>query len=498
MPEQSQRLRQAIRVGNIGIFEHDHEAGTIYWSPELRAMYGWDADEPVTLPKIVAHVHPADAAAVVAAVGRAHDPNGDGLFDIEHRILDRQGRLRWLQTRSQTDFEAAGVRRPGRTIGATQDVTERRLAEERLRVLDSVLSSSTQAIAVADGNGSVTFANAALRKLWGYSERDPLVGRSLFDFWKGNERPEQVLAGLKEARARDVELVASRLDGSSFHLAVRAEAVCAVDGTLTQVLVTFTDVSERKRLEEHLQHVQKMESIGRLAGGVAHDFNNLLSVISGGIELGSAALPPEHPTRACLSDAAQAVRSAAGLTRQLLAFSRKQAIAPRALDLREVICRVAKMLDRLLGGDIRLATVVAPGLMPIWFDPTQVEQIILNLAVNARDAMAQGGQLTIQASNCVIDEQRMAERAEARAGTYVLLAVSDEGIGLSDEVRAHLFEPFFTTKDVGKGTGLGLAMVYGAVEQHGGWLEVESELGRGSTFKIYLPTATPAAPATPS
>jgi len=483
MPEENLRLLQAVRVGNIGIFEHDHEAGTIFWSLELRRIYGWDADEPATLPKILAHAYPEDAPTVVAAVRRAHDPTGDGTFDIEHRIVDRRGAVRWVLTRSQTHFGgAAGQSHPVRTIGAVQDVTDRRTAEDRLRVLDTVMSSSAQAIAIADARGTLTFANTALRRLWGYDDKQTLLGRSLFEFWRIPEPAEAALEQIRAERTRTVELRAMRVDGAAFYLGITAEAVCDAQGALTQVLVTFTDITQRKRLEAELGHAQKMESIGRLAGGVAHDFNNLLTVILGGIELSLPKLPDGHPSRVHLRDVADAAQSAAALTRQLLAFSRKEAIAPRALDLNQVIRRTEKMILRLIGEDIRLQTICGRDLLPVYFDPVQLEQVILNLAVNARDAMAHGGRLTIE--TCLVNQP------SAPPGMPVLLTVSDDGVGISEEVRAHLFEPFFTTKEAGRGTGLGLAMVYGAVQQNGGQIEVESELGQGSVFKIYLPAAT--------
>lgn len=487
MPEENQRLLQAVRAGNIGIFEHDHEAETIFWSPELRQMYGWDADEPATLPKIVSHVYPEDTARVIAAVRRAHDPAGDGTFDIEHRIVDRHGAVRWVLTRSQTHFAgASGQERPVRTIGAVQDVTQRRIADERLRVLDTVLSSSAQAIAIADARGTLTFANAALRRLWGYDDAEALLGRSVFAFFKTGEEPAVTLEQIRAERARTIELPATRADGVSFYLGVTAEAVCDASGALTQLLVTFSDITQRKRLEAELGHAQKMESIGRLAGGVAHDFNNMLTVILGGIELSLPNLTSDNPGRVHLRDAADAAQSAAALTRQLLAFSRKEAITPRALDLNEVIRRMEKMILRLIGEDIRLQTICGRDLPPVCFDPLQLEQVILNLAVNARDAMAQGGRLTIETSRVGGAEGDPPELPRKP----VLLTVSDNGAGISDDVRAHLFEPFFTTKEAGRGTGLGLAMVYGAVQQNGGQIEVESELGRGSVFKIYLPAAT--------
>jgi signal transduction histidine kinase/CheY-like chemotaxis protein len=352
-------------------------------------MYGWDAEEPATLPKIIGHVHPDDVARVVAAVQAAHDPSGEGAFDIEHRMLDRAGALRWVLTRSKTQFEeVAGTRTAIRTIGAVQDVSDRKAAEERLRIL-----------------------------------------------------------------------------------------------------------------EAQLIHSQKIESIGRLAGGIAHDFNNLLTVISGGLELTLADLPADHRDREPLAAAANAAQSAAALTRQLLAFSRKEVITPKVLDLNAIIERVEKMILRLVGEDIAVSTVCAKDLARIRFDPAQVEQIIVNLAVNARDAMPGGGRLTIETSNVHLGAEYAVRHLDVKPGDYVLLAVSDDGAGMSDDVRSHLFEPFFTTKEAGKGTGLGLAMVYGAVKQNGGRIEVYSEPGRGTTFKIYLPAqsgAQDALPQTPS
>jgi two-component system, cell cycle sensor histidine kinase and response regulator CckA len=499
MQENNERLLQAIRAGNIGIFEHNHETDTIYWSPELRRMYGWTLEEVADLPKIISHVHPSDVERVVIAVRSAHDPNGDGSFDIEHRIIDRMGSTRWVLTRSTTYFEgSAGSRRPVRTVGAVQDVTALRAAEERLRVLDTVLTSSVQAVAIADPTGRITFVNAAACALWGYPDLDSLLGRSIFDLWTTLDEPAIALERIKEERIQTVETPATRLDGSPFHLAMTAEAVLDRSGTLTQILVTFADVTDRKRLEAQLAHAQKLESIGRLAGGIAHDFNNILTVISGNLQLGLAALPPEDRTQNFIRDAAEAARSAENLTRQLLAFSRKDAIAPRPVDMKTVIPPTERMIARLLGDKIRLETVCGDGLPPVCVDPGQLQQILMNLAANARDAMPNGGRLKIEASKVNIDKEEAARHVDARPGRYVLLTVSDNGVGMTEEVRAHLFEPFFTSKEPGKGTGLGLAMVYGAVRQNGGFIHFETALNRGTTFSIYLPVVSSGRRVSPS
>ncbi len=490
MQDDDERLRQAVRAGNIGIFDHDHPAGVIFWSEELRQMYGWEPDEPVAIPKIVSHVHPEDLPLVLATLQRAHDPDGDGAFDIEHRIVDRQGRVRWMLTRSLTLFGAVeGKRVPVRTIGAVQDVTHRRLAEERLRVLDTVLRSSAQAIAIADPQGTLTFANAALHRLWGHTDQESLVGRSLFSLWIIDETPAQALARIRDQRLQQVETQAVRVDGSRFDLGLTAEAVRDASGELAQVLVTFSDITGRKRLEVQLAQAQKMESVGRLAGGIAHDFNNVLTVISAGLDLSLGSLAGDHPSRAYLSDVAEAAQSATALTRHLLAFSRKEIIAPRVLDANQLIRRAEKTILRLLGEDIELEIVCAQRLAPICVDPAQLEQIVINLAVNARDAMPEGGRLTVETRDVHFDEGEAARHLDLRPGSYVLLAISDTGSGMTEEVRAHIFEPFFTTKGPGQGTGLGLPMVYGAVQQNGGRIDVSSEVGRGTTFKIYLPAA---------
>jgi CheY-like chemotaxis protein len=233
-----------------------------------------------------------------------------------------------------------------------------------------------------------------------------------------------------------------------------------------------------------------MESIGRLAGGVAHDFNNMLTAIIGYTELARTQLPPDHPVQDDLSNVNDAARRSAALTRQLLAFARKQVISPRAVDLNELIGRVDAMLTRLLGEDIRLVTRLDPGVAPVLIDPGQFEQVLMNLAVNARDAMPDGGTLRIETANATLDDAWCHQHPGSTPGAYGLVRVSDTGMGMSRDVMSHLFEPFFTTKPSGEGTGLGLAMCYGIVRQSGGTIWVSSEVGRGTTFDIYLPRHT--------
>ena len=253
------------------------------------------------------------------------------------------------------------------------------------------------------------------------------------------------------------------------------------------IVANCRDVTDRKRLEGQFRQAQKMESIGRLAGGIAHDFNNLLTAIKGNLELAMMEIQPIDPRFEYLADADKAADSATSLTRQLLTFSRKQVIDPKVINLNDVLTHSRKLLARLIGEDVHLEQFADPKLAQIRFDPSQVEQILINLAVNARDAMPHGGRLALETANVYLDEEYVKSHPYVEPGPYVMLAVSDTGAGMTASVRANLFEPFFTTKEAGRGTGLGLAMVYGAVKQNGGQIEVYSELEHGTTFKIYLP-----------
>jgi PAS domain S-box-containing protein len=484
--ENEERLRQAVRVSHIGIFDHNHVTDTIYWSPRQREIYGWDPNAPVRLADFLALVHPEDAPQIAAGVRRAHDPSGDGAWDVEHRIVRRDGSIRWLIARSQTFFGGEAIRRPARTVGAVIDVTDARLTEQALRLKDQAIATSLNGIAIADADAKIVYVNSAFLRLWGYASEAEVLGRRPMDLGDAGT----ALQALEQLRARGTyqgEVLARRPDGSTFDVLVSANVLRDARGEVVNLMGSFLDVSEAKRLQTQLLHAQKLESVGRLAGGIAHDFNNLLTVIKGYLELALSGLHPRDPLYHDLSEVNAAADSAAALTHQLVAFSRKQIINPQVLSLNEVATRVGRMLPRLLGGDIELRMALAPDLGEVRFDPGQCEQVLINLAVNARDAMPDGGTLTIETANTAFDGAYAGSRPDTQPGDYVTLAVSDTGSGMTEDVKAHLFEPFFTTKGPGRGTGLGLAMVFGAVSQNGGRIEVSSEPGRGATFRIYLP-----------
>jgi PAS domain S-box-containing protein len=254
MSENDERLLQAVRAGGIGIFDHDHATDVIYWSPELRKFYGFAPDEVVTMVTIVAQCYPDDVERVMQAAMRAHSPEGDGSFDIEHRIIDRSGRFRWLLTRSKTLFDGNGAqKRPVRTIGAVQDVTDRHHASAQLRILDTVIRSSGRAVAIADPSGRLTFANEAFVRFWGHERGEDVIDRSLFEFWEPNEGPGEAIAELFRKGTWHAEAVGRRRNGETFDVAVVAEAVCDASGQLAQVFATFTDITASKRVEQALR-----------------------------------------------------------------------------------------------------------------------------------------------------------------------------------------------------------------------------------------------------
>ncbi len=286
------------------------------------------------------------------------------------------------------------------------------------------------------------------------------VGSPVRESWRHRVRDGSVI---------DVEVSAGRIEWEGRHAA----------------LVVSRDVTEKRRIEERLADAEKLEAVGRLAGGVAHDFNNLLTVISG-----YAAMLREDPTRSePLDEIVHAADQAAALTRQLLAFSRRQVLRPQAVDVNEIVGGMTSMLERIIGEDVRVTVQLAEHVAPVDADRAQIERVVLNLAANARDAMPRGGRLTIETADVVLDDTHLATHGDVRPGAHVLLAISDSGVGMSEDVRKRLFEPFFTTKSAGGGTGLGLATVFGVVKQSGGSIFVYSEEGRGTTFKIYLPAS---------
>lgn len=382
-----------------------------------------------------------------------------------------------------------------------RDITKRKVAEEALRISEQRFRDISEAagefIWEMDPQGRFTYVSDRIEQVLGWRP-DQVLGKSPFS------RLEKMMAGGSEALwrgrvenkrgFRDFEDSVVAKAGHTVCLSNTAVPIIGQAGELLGFRGATLDITGRKQTEEalrqseqQLRQAQKMEAIGRLAGGVAHDFNNLLTVINGNAELAARRLREGDPLGADLEQIRTAGVRAAALTRQLLAFSRKQVLQPQTINLNKIVAGIENMLGRVIGEDIELITICAPDLGSTRADPGQIEQVVMNLAVNSRDAMPFGGKLAIKTGNVELAEEDTARHLDAQPGSYVSLSITDTGCGMDEAIRARIFEPFYTTKDVGKGTGLGLATVYGIVQQSGGHIEVESEVNKGTTFKIYLP-----------
>ena len=444
--------------------------------------------------------YPHELAAEFHADEREVLESGQPLVNKEEPCVDSEGVTRRILTTKVPLRDAQG--NTVGLVGIGRDVTERVRAAEALRASEERFAVAFRANPNAVGityldTGRYVDVNDSFVSMYGY-DRDEVIGRTALELglWEEPEQRDEMMRTLQEQgvvgslefafRPKSGELGTARLSAALMDL-----------GGEPCVLAVTNDITEQIRLEEQLRQAQRMEAVGQLTGGIAHDFNNLLTAILGFTNLMQSELSPADPLYALTERIVYSGERAASLTSQLLAFSRKQMIQPRVLDLSTVMPDMDQMLQRVIGEDVEMRTVLAPDLWPVKMDPAQVEQIIVNIAVNARHAMPRGGQLTIEVSNTVLDEDAVADRPETEPGEYVQLAIADTGVGMSDEVIAQIFEPFFTTREVGQGTGLGLSTVYGIVKQNHGDIRVHSQVGQGTTFEIYIPRARQAAPSPP-
>lgn len=389
-----------------------------------------------------------------------------------------------------------------RTADLKEEIDERIKIDNQMEILTQRLQLATSSahLGVWDWNirDNTMVWDDRMFELYGIS-RDSFP--STLDAWTNGLHPEDRERAIADCQAAlhgekdfDTFFRVSHPDGTVKHIKANGIVIRGADGSAERMIGINADITEqvnaeaeKARLEGQLLQAQKMESVGRLAGGVAHDFNNMLGVILGHAELGLLRMDSVHPVRKDLQEIRKAAEHSAELTRQLLAFARKQSIEPKVLDLNETVAGMLKMLQRLIGEDVHLAWLPAPEVWPVRVDPSQVDQILANLCVNARDAIEGTGRITIETRNCTIDADHCAAQLDAEPGDYVRLTISDDGRGMDKATLGHIFEPFFTTKGVGKGTGLGLSTVYGAVKQNNGIINIYSEPGNGTTFSIYLP-----------
>lgn len=375
-------------------------------------------------------------------------------------------------------------------IAIKLDITERKREEERVCRLAQAVENSAELIAITEADGRISYANQALLKMTGYRENE-ILGKLFKTTLLSPNNPEgldeTILSHTMHMGAWRGECLSCRKDGTNFPTFLSTGVIKDDRGVTIGLFGIAEDITDRKKLEKQLIASQKMEAVGRLAGGIAHDFNNLMQLVMGYSDLALAALPPDNPQSHQVRQIKKASLKAITLTRQLLAYSRKQVVQPRVLDVNRLIVDFENMLHRIIGDDIRLETNLKSEPGNIRADAGQIEQVILNLVVNSRDAMPQGGKLTIETANVDLDEAYCRSHPAIYPGRYVMIAISDSGTGMDVQTQARIFDPFFTTKEQGKGTGLGLSTVYGIVKQSEGFIWVYSELGKGTIFKIYFP-----------
>ena len=482
-PAASRILSTLIEASPLAIVTFDPEGVVTMWNPAAERIFGWSENEALgtRLPFVPAEkqeefleLRRRALLGEVFTEPELHRRRADGspiVVSVSTSPLRR------------TDGTIYGI------MSILMDVTEQRAAEESRARLTMAVEQAGESIVVTDTRGTIQYVNPAFERITGYEQME-VIGQN----------PRILKSGRHDAAFyRDMwqillrgeiwrgTFLNKRKDGILYEEDAVISPVRDPSGQVVNYVAVKRDVTAVRRMEEQLRQSQKMEAVGRLAGGVAHDFNNLLTAISGYSDLLLHRLPDYSTLRRDVEEIRKAGDRAAALTRQLLAFSRRQVLQPKVLDLNAVVTKTGEMLRRLMGENIELSTALSPSLSRVKADPGQIEQVIVNLAVNARDAMPDGGRVTIATADAELSPSYAAAHPEVRPGPHVLLSVADTGRGMSDETQAHLFEPFFTTKERGKGSGLGLATVYGIVQQSGGHIRVNSAADRGSTFLVYLP-----------
>jgi PAS domain S-box-containing protein len=524
LKEAVELAEMALAASNMGVWSLDTATQVLTLDARARAIWALQGGAGTcSASELEQLVHPQDRARRQILRQKALDPAGDGQLDLDYRIAAREGYAeRWVAVRGQTTFSQGHA---DRMIGTVRDITARKSAKQRLRAseeqlllskaaleaqiierthqLEAMHDAAVNAILTIDPGGFIQSINAATTHLLGYV-REELLGQNVRMIMPEPYAREHdgylksyLTTGAKKIIGIGREVTARRKDGSTFpiHLSV-SEFEANGKRFFTGII---TDLSERtaaelalRETERQLAQAQKMEAVGQLTGGLAHDFNNLLTVITGNLELLDMRLENEAD-RDLVRRADEAARMGARLTGRLLTFSRRRALQPTIVNLNDTTVGMTELLRRSLGESITVTSELAPDLWTTHVDAGEIENAILNLAINARDAMPNGGRILIETSNAALPQDDLLHASEAIPGDYVKLTVSDQGTGMTPQVVARAFEPFFTTKEAGRGTGLGLSTIYGFVRQSGGHANITSEVGKGTAVSLYLPRDTSAA-----
>ena len=514
--ETEERFRIAQVAGGIGWFEWNLITDEWEWTPHVAVLFGFDPEIPRPSFADWQSAIFIDDVPKLSAV-RQSGRTGPYYY-VEFRVTHSEGTVHWIAGKGEITRDEAG--RAIRIAGVYYDISDRKAQEARMLALNESLEArvtdrvrqlaatvarleeterrfqllidavTDYAIYMLDTAGNVVSWNPGAERFKGYSANE-IIGQHFSRFYTEDDRrqgvPQTALATAERTGKYETEGLRVRKDGSTFLASAVINAIRDPSGTLLGFAKITRDITEKKAVEDQLRQAQKMEAVGHLTGGIAHDFNNLLSVIMGNLERLERILPPAPLTDRFVSSALRGASRAAMLTQRLLAFSRRQPLLSEVLSVNKLVAGMSDLMKRTLGEAIFVETVLAGGLWPTLADSNQLENALINLAINARDAMPDGGKLTIETANTHLDDAYARMNAEVHPGQYVGIFVTDTGTGMAPETAAQAFEPFFTTKEIGQGTGLGLSQVYGFIKQSDGHVRIYSEVGEGTTVKLYLP-----------
>jgi PAS domain S-box-containing protein len=483
-----EKYRELVQNANSIILRRDAAGNVTFFNEFAQKFFGY-SEEDLLGKNVIGTIVPEkdssgrNLAVMIKDIGR--EPENYSTNENENML--RSGERVWISWTNKPTYDNEGHIREILCVG--NDITERKSAEEALRLQAQIIDQIHDSVISTDLAGHITIWNKGAERLFGYTGEEAMGKHVSFIYPEDQYQflQDTVIGPLKAAGSYEVELRNKKKSGEEFYVHLSLSVLRGNNGVVTGIIGYHMDITEHKKLEEQLRHSQKMEAIGQLAGGIAHDFNNILTAVIGYANLLQMRLGEGNQLRSYVDQIIASSERAANLTQSLLAFGRKQILDPKAITVNEIIKSMEKLLARLISEDIELKTQFSDKNLTVFADAAQMGQVLMNLVTNARDSMPDGGKLTISTGLVQLDSVFVKRHAYGKPGMYAMIAVSDSGVGMSEKTRQRVFEPFFTTKEVGKGTGLGLAIVYGIVKQHNGFVNVYSELGHGSTFKVYLP-----------